>query len=482
MISGAFPVADTVLGESVPFQLVDRVSDFLKSRLEQMIQTEPFLELYEFAAPDGSFFRAVDFANEQEALPGTITFRGFAYNSVKVTRSSISRSAEGRLQEMKVGVNDPTGLLIAYVKTHKGLSDSRVRLDVIHFDRLSNAEEAGTIIFRIKTATFIESPQAVVFNLGNPDVSGVGSPRKRFNRIRCHLDFQSRHVQDGKNYCNHPGDEFERQTFQGRDFNRFGWSLAGNGTPFTTSKSGILPSEDASVTDAVTSTDRICTLNHVAGANTRWNDANRFGPAIVKTISSVAAVDLFPDWQTKIDIPIAQVGFAQRDNPIAGLFMQSVNEPGNWMVWGLQRQAGTYVLFNRQTTSDVSTEPAMPAFAGQRAFRIARNTIDSTWDFYARVESLTERTFERLPNQPATWSLIGNASIPVTGDILCGIVIAADTTQPGNSDQTGHFFHLRFLRGGFKACDYSLDDCGERGQLHQFNGFLGLPDSISRTL
>jgi phage-related protein len=458
---------------ALQYAAITTAVDFFNTRISQPVQSSPWLQFFRIEASAGTVIRVVDFADKDaSASAGKVDFNGETYDTIRVGRTQIEESLDGKLPSINLTILDPTRAYTDFVKDQSGLTDAKVTYWLTTFDKLTEPTLARKMVFSVRNAWMPAGPGAVVIQLGPPNTLDQSFPFIPVNRWRCHNDYPRRYVHDGFNFCDYPSDEFELVTQQAIKRNGAAAETAQLHGWFSLNLDGVDTFYRAGLFRTGFTKDRSMQIQP-KGTDIRWKDAVQQGLFLYKKIG-VDQTD--EDQEVDFYAKIGPGGSLKVDNMI-GLLVQSIADPTDSIFWGLWEQTigGGFKHRVRVTASDVSTDTDI-ADTTERVHRIERS--GSTWKVYTAAETLDERSFDAL-----TWTERSSKTLTVddTQGLLCGFLCASDSTA-ANAKVDGDFFYARYLAGGFDKCNRSFADCGLRNNLQKFNAFLGLPDSIIRSI
>lgn len=425
-----------------------------------------YLQFVEITATDGAITRFVDLADPHETgTPGAITFRTYDYTPMKMAVPVSEEGTDGATPSSTLEVVDPTYTLLAWATAHENMIDAAMRVDVIRYDDIADAANGRTRTYRIREFYTAEGPPRIGISYGSPVLRQFKYPRCFFSRNGCWNDYQHRYVHDGLQRCTAGSDEFGPQTEQnlkwiddsstptGEVDVEYGW--------YTLNSAAIGSGSDWLTNDTTTS-DRRMKCESV-DSTAIWDGVDRGGPYLYRKFAPGTGFDEDFDCYTKITIGTGA------DDCIAGILIQgdATADNDDWLFWGAFKDGGTMRYLRRQTTTNVSSDSTTAG--SHRGFRVARS--GSTFTLYTSDTGLTDE-------DPVTsWTQVEQRTWAHSGTLRVGLAIGREVA--GSLEIQGAFYYFRLTAGGYDTCDKSLAACTTRDNLHQRNGFLGMPDGTA---
>lgn len=437
------------------------LSDFLRTRIHALRQPAPLLQFYELSLQDGSFFRAVDFADPEAggSLPDRIPFNGEEFVTMPITRGDLQEASQGSTFQLPVTVSDPLHQVAFYVRQFQGLRGRRVRLWIAAQDNLENPADALSDVFEVITSEIGQGPDRVTLILGHPNLYEAKVPKLYYSRSKCINPYHDRFVPGS--WCTYPSNEFGEQSRQdlvpaagfGVQAWKHGWSSQ------QARRASVFDSDRTNAGDLTitTSTDRIA-----------WKARERYGPNLFRVLTG----DL--DVSTVLTLPAtSRVGW------MAGLVLQDTADamppvaPGEeppveplstWLAFAAQDNgAGGRRLLLRRTIASEADPDDTEASTDLHLRLLRSGNVVTCYSRDSEDDDWTERFLTTL-------------TVPAAARI--GVVAASDTKSALGF--TARFNYLRFAAGGLATCARTEADCDVHENLLQFNGFLGMPNDRSR--
>lgn len=437
------------------------LSDFMKTRIHELRQPSPLLQLYEVAIPDGSYQRFVDFADPQSggSLPSKVPFNGAEYTATPIKRGEIQENSGGVSFQMPVTLCDPLHTIAYFLRTHQGLVGQPVKFWLIPFDDLATPADSFAETFEINSSSIAQGPDAVTVVLGHPNLYEVRVPKNFYDRRKCLNAYQDRFTIG--NWCRYPGNEFREQR-QEDLLRRATYAIMDRGHGWLTSHA-----MRASVFDVnITNTSELTITS--SESRIAWKGRERYGPAFMREI--VGDFDV----ETLLVLPATT-----RTKWLAGLLVQNqvaaapvvsgseeipLEPSASWTIWGAQDNlAGSRRLCLRVTSAHV-TAADMTTVATDLYLRLVRS--GNTLQGYSKAAV------------GDAWTLRQSATIALPSATYLGLVLAADGRTA--TAVTARFGHILFNSGGISTCKRTWEDCGAHGNTIQFNGFREMPSDRAR--
>ena len=457
---GAFPIAGLIArGVQMP-----EILDLVETAAQRLIQAWPWLELYTIETPSSGTLRYVDFQDPDArgALPTQVPFNGNQFDARKIERSAI-RSATDGVTTFTVEIEDPDGSLIQVLRDEDGLAGSKVQIDLIPYDLLSQPALATTETYRIRQAAAGTYPSKAILECGLPSLTDIDIPVLLFSRTRCINDYNRRHTQGVNQLCRAPSDDFFPATFQvlGSDENnaasttwpaaetkrKFGWytqkaDIADNWKTSSIQLADLFPADWWTVFESAAPAAQI------------WKNAARSGMYMYKYLTGDFAVETNLDFRANVKV--------ERNS---GFLVQDPLSEGDWIFWGnAENSSSVEVLRLRVTTSSTSVDTDDADLSdGAAFFRLERNGDD--FEMYVK------------PDFNQAWVLKQTTTKVMGSRLRIGLVTHSDSGA-GLALLSSYYRFFRFTAGGPAACNRSIDDCRAEGRdnEHQFNGFSGIPN------
>jgi hypothetical protein len=440
----------------------------------------PVLQLYEIESPTGTpVTRVVDFGDlEASSTPGYVTFNGDEYQTIHIARTDVEESIDGTSPELTLTVLDYDHTILGWVDERDGLVGYSVQMHIIPYRYINEPSRAISKTFRVARVMSLEGPSRIAITIAPPAFFDLKFPRLCYNRHRCHNDFQDRFLHDGKNFCNYPSDEFEDSTEQlfystTDDPTQllYGWNVL-NGTTMK-------------VWSAWDVGDKYAGFYNTYGGTFvdigAWDDTYRTGMFCYKRIG-LDGHEVGGSGKPVVSVYI-KMSFSQYTaycDTMAGLLIQSEADESNWIFFGKRNVfGGTATGFIRVTQSGVSTDYDV-SVGTDNCYHITFSHMYGTWYFNSWYEDPS--SIEEYDSS-GSYTSHGSKSATVEGPLRIGMT-ACGSAVTGSSDGNvqADFHHIRFVEwegvggGGHPECDRTITACQNRGMIHAFNGFLGMPN------
>jgi hypothetical protein len=349
------------------------------------------------------------------------------------------------------------------LREEDGLAGSKVQIDIITYDLLSQPALATTETYRIRQAAASTSPAKVTLECGLPSLTDIDIPILLFSRTRCINDYNRRHTQGVNQLCRAPSDDFFRGTFQvlGSDENdaasttwpaaetkrKYGWYTQ-NADIATIWKTSFIQLADLFPSSLWTVFESDAPISQI------WKNAARTGMFMYKFLTGDFAIETHLDFRANVK--------AERNS---GILVQDPLSEGDWIFWGnAENSSSIEVLRRRVTNAGTSTDTDDTDLSDGAAFFRLERTGD---DFEMSVK----------PDFDEPWVLKQTTTKTMSSRLRIGLVVHSDSSAALHL-LSSYFRFFRFTSGGPETCDRSLEDCREEGRdnEHQFNGFQGIPN------
>lgn len=446
-------------------------------RIEDLEVSSPYISFFDITSSSGNVEYIVDWGHFSVRSSGNdISFDGEAYTPLHINRGDTDENIEGGSPRITISVIDWDLSVLSFVTDNDGLNDATVRMRIIQF---KNIDSPSLVVvdrtFRVESVEVSENPTTITVRLESPSLFDFQFPPIYTNRLRCPHAWQNRFEHDGYNYCSYPSDDFmgaTEQTFTSttdsvveRDY---GWWAMNGYTDIDYARSY----EIAALPWVVTGDPRhvyVCGAQNVSTSNMRWYDSTRAGLYIFKVLPAGQDFDVhgkFGIWE-------------QSYTNKCGILVQSSGSPSYWFFWGLEGKAPGYGGASgkyAKTVSDVTTEVAKST-GDDNVFRLKFNALSGVMYMYAMEQDTDAVWYATSAND--SWTSYGNVGMAMQStDYRVGILTSS--TSSGVATMGCQAAYFRFFDGGELTCDRSYEACVNRSNLHQFGGFLGMPDGFVR--
>ena len=453
-----FPICGLTTGTDFPLRLF---ADDIPTREQRLLQPWAWLELYEIETSLSGTLRYVDFQDPDAGgtLATQVAFNGDDYDARKIDRGDL-KTTDG-VSQFTVTFEDVNRELITAVDLDDGLNTEKIHIHRIPYDLIATKPHlAATETFRIRQALASLGPDKVSFSVGLPSLADFQLPNLTISRNRCWNDFNRRFTTDS--HCRYPSDDFEGGTIQtlGSDGvfsstpttwpsaatkRKFGWSTinADVASSWITSRQP----QEAGDTKLWT----ICASSH---DDLRWSTVQN-------------GMYMWKDLAGDFDVDTRVINTGARAEWMNGLLLQDAVDTGDWLFWGNVENASSVEKMRvRQATAGTPTDTDFDTTDGSERIRVTR--VGTTITAYSRVleaDSWVQKSAKTWTDAPTSMRI--------------GLVVASDTVS-GATSASAAFRQFLFSSGGLVSCDRSESDCDIRENLHQYNGFSGIPNQRTR--
>lgn len=426
----------------------------IEARRQALLQPSPWLEMFAIETPSSGTKYYTDFQDTSvKASPPDVTFDGNDYEARKITRGETGDS-EDSPTEFDVSIEDPLRELVSLVRS-ESLDDQIITIYSIPFDFLATTSAASVETYRIRHVRVTTNPLTVHFHVGLPELEAIDIPRRRISRSRCGNDYHQRHVID--NPCRAYSDDFGQRTRQvlatddgtwpaQHQRRKFGW--------FTQNADRADDWTTGSVTDGAYPGETFAFCKSTASI--QWSGTSRNGIFMYRRM----------DGDFDVETVVRQLS-TDRGLEMAGLMIERTDN-NDVLFWGRARNSSpATVLRKREVISDTDSEVDFTDLSdGAEYFRIVRSDV-SVYRLYVK------------PDEESAWVEKRTEVFLSSPQVLLGLVLASDNTASSTAVQA-QFRYLKMLSGGLADCGRAFEDCQERENTHDFNGFRGIPIQVIR--